>query len=95
MAILSRLNDYRDQYVHYMYEKWEICNVVLEEVTYETRAILEVMRYGGIWYLSFDDVWNLFESLASYQRHYECATEYFICPSPPLCALHSQSSRVD
>ena len=27
---LSRLNDYRAQYVYFTYEKWKICNVVLE-----------------------------------------------------------------
>jgi len=37
---LSRLNDYHAQYVHFMYEKWKIYDV-LEGITYETRATLE------------------------------------------------------
>jgi len=45
---LSRLNDYHAQYVHFMYEKWEICNVVLEGITHETRTTLESMCYGGL-----------------------------------------------
>ena len=64
---LSRLHDYRAQYVYFMYEKWEICDVVLEGITYETQATLESMCYGGLCSLSVDDMWNLFECLASYQ----------------------------
>jgi len=64
---LSRLNDYRAQYVHFMYEKWEICDVVLEGITCETRATLESMCYGGLCSLNVDDMWNLFEYLASSQ----------------------------
>jgi len=30
------LNDYRVQYAHSMYEKWKICDVVLEGITHET-----------------------------------------------------------
>ena len=30
---LSRLNDYRTQYVLSMYEKWEICDVMLAGLT--------------------------------------------------------------
>jgi len=63
----SRLNDYRAQYVHFMYEKWEICDVVLEGVTYETQATLESMCYNTLGSLNADDIWDLFESLASYQ----------------------------
>jgi len=37
---LFRLNDYRAQYVHFLYEKWKIFNVVLGGITYETRASL-------------------------------------------------------
>ena len=32
---LSRLDDYHAQDVHFMYEKWKICNVVLERITDE------------------------------------------------------------
>ena len=31
-----RLNDYRAQYAHSMFEKWEICDVVLERIAHET-----------------------------------------------------------
>jgi len=37
---LSILDDYRAHYVHFMCEKWEICIVVLEGITYETLATL-------------------------------------------------------
>ena len=33
---LSRLNDYRAQYAHSKFAKWEICEVVLEGITHET-----------------------------------------------------------
>ena len=61
---LSRLNDYRAQYVHFTYEKWEICDAVLEGITPETRAIPESMCYSGLHSLVVDDMWDLFESLA-------------------------------
>ena len=64
---LFRLNDYRAQYVHSMYEKWEICEVVLEGITHKTRATLESMCYGGLCSLNVDDMWDLFEYLASSQ----------------------------
>jgi len=37
----------------------------------------------------------LFESLASYQCHCECACESFVCPSLPPYDLHTQSACVD
>jgi len=80
---LSRLNDYRAQYVHSMFAKWEICNVMLEGITHETRATLKSMCYGGLCSLNADDMWDLFESLASYQWHCEFASEALVCPSPP------------
>jgi len=51
---LSSLNDYRIQYMHFEYEKWEICDVVLEGITHETRATLESMCYGGMYSLDVD-----------------------------------------
>jgi len=63
---LSRLNDYRAQYMLSMYENWEICNVMLARITHETRATLESMCYGGLYSLNADDMWDLFESFASY-----------------------------
>jgi len=39
---VSRLNDYCAQYVYFMYEKWHICNVVLEGIPHETRATLSL-----------------------------------------------------
>jgi len=53
---LSRLNDYCAQCVHFMYEKWEICDVVLQGVTHETRANLESMCYCGLCSLNVDDM---------------------------------------
>jgi len=62
---LSRLNDYRAQYMHFIYEKWKIRNVVLVGITHETRFTLE-SYVGGLSSLNVDDTWNLFEPLASY-----------------------------
>ena len=42
--------------------KWEICDVALDGITHETRAIVESMCYGGMCYLDVDDMWDLFES---------------------------------
>jgi len=53
---LSWLNDYRAQYVHVTYEEWEICDVVLEGITLETRAILESLYYDGLCSLDVDDM---------------------------------------
>jgi len=53
------------------------------------------MCYGGLCSLNVDDMWDLFESLASYQWQYECASESFACPSPPPYDLHAQSPCVD
>jgi len=92
---LSRLNDYRAQYVFSMYEKWKICDIVLEGITHETRATLESMCYGGLCLLNADDMWDLFESLASYQLQCECASEAFVYPSPPSHDFHAQSPYVD
>jgi len=72
-----------------MYEKWEICNVVLEGITHETRTTLESMCYGGLCSLNADDIWDLFESLASYQWQCEYATEAFVYPSPRPYAFHT------
>ena len=58
-------------------------NVVLEGITYETRASLESMCYGGLCNLNVDDMWDLFKSLASYQWQYDCASESFMCSSLP------------
>ena len=53
---LSQLNEYHAQYVLLEYEKWEICDVVLEGITHETRATLESMCYGGMHFLDIDDM---------------------------------------
>ena len=78
-----------------IYEKWKICDIVLEGITHETQATLESMCYGGLCSLNVDDMWDLFESLASYQWKCECASESFMYPSPPPYDLHTQSSCVD
>ena len=87
---LSRFNDYRAQYVHFTYEQWEICDVVLEGVTHETRATLESMC-GGICFLNADDLWALFESLAWSQWNHNSASESFEYPSPTFHDLHAYS----
>jgi len=86
---LSRVNDYRAQYVHFMYEKWEICNVVLEGITNGTRATLESMCFDCLCSLNVDDMWDLFESLTSCQWQCECTSESFVYPSPPPHDLYA------
>jgi len=78
-----------------MYEKWDICDVVLEGITHETRATLESMCNGGLCSLNVDDMWDLFASLASYQWQSECSSEFFMYPSPPAYDLYAQSPCVD
>ena len=77
------MDGYRPEYAYFEYEKWKICNVVLEAIINETQATLEFMYYGDLCYLNVDDIWDLFESLASYQWNCECASEASVCPSPP------------
>ena len=60
-----------------------------------TRAILEFIFYGGLCSLHVDKMWDSFESLASYQWQCECASESFVCFSPPPYGLHFQSLCVD
>jgi len=82
---LSRLNDYRAQYMLSMYKKWEICDVVLEGITHETWATLESLCHGDLCLLNADDMWDLFESLASYQWQFECASEaLYTLPHLPM-----------
>jgi len=56
---------------------------------------LKSMCYGGLCSLNIDDIRDLFESLASYQWQYECASESLACPSPPPYDLHAQSPWID
>ena len=53
------------------------------------------MCYSGLCSLNVDDMWNLFESLASYQWQCAYVRESFMFPSPPLYDLHAQSPCVD
>jgi len=85
---LSRLNDYHAQ--HFTYEKWEICNAMLEGLTPETRAILESMCYGGLCFLDVDDIWDLFESLTWHQWQSDDARDpyhHYSCYPHVLCSL--------
>jgi len=81
--------------VHFVYEKWEIYDFVLEGIACETRATIEYMCYIGLCSLNVDDMWDLFECLASYQWQCECASESFIYPSPPPYDLYAQSPCAD
>jgi len=92
---LLRLDDYRAQYVYFMYEKCEIYDVVLQWITHDTRTILESMCYGAMCYLSVDDIWDLFESLPWHQWQYEYASESSVCPFPSPYDLHTQSPCID
>jgi len=40
---------------------------MLKGITYDIGAILEFIYYGGLFSLNVDDVYDLFESLASYE----------------------------
>jgi len=53
------------------------------------------MCYDGLCSLNVDDMWDLFESLTSFQWQCECASESFAYPSQPPYDLHAQSPRVD
>ena len=77
--------------MHFTYEKWVICNVVLKGITYETRAALESMCHGSMCSLDFNDICDLFEFLAWYQWHYENAIESFVCPTPISYDLRTYS----
>ena len=76
-------------------ENGKYATLCLRGITHETRATLESMCYGGLCSLNGDDMWNLFESLTSYQCQYKCASESFGFPSPPPYDLHAQSPCVD
>ena len=85
----SRLNDYRVHCVYFTYKKWEICNVILGEITYETGATHEFMCYGGMCSLNADDMWDLFESLAWYRNVRVVVS--LLCALPPflmVCMLN-------
>jgi len=92
---LSRLNDYHAHYKLLTYEKQEIYNILLDEITYKTQAIRKLMCYGGLCSLNVNDMWNLFESLDCYQWQCECANESLVCPSQPLHVLYAQSPSID
>jgi len=53
------------------------------------------MCYGGLCSLNVNDMWDLFQSLASYQWQCEFASESFMCPSIPPSDLYTQSPCVD
>jgi len=53
------------------------------------------MCYNRLAFLDADDMWNLFESLASYRWQCECASESFVYPSLPPYDLHAPSPGVD
>jgi len=59
-SYFSRLSDFHAQLVNYMFEKWEICEVVYIGVNEVTSGIL-----NSICFLSKtpDQAWNLLEQL--------------------------------
>jgi len=76
-------------------QKSKICDVVLEGITHETQATLESLCHDGMCCLSVHDMWDLFESVAWHQWHYEYANESFVCPFPPPYDFHTQSPCTD
>jgi len=67
---------------------------VLKGITFEARATLDSVCYGGLCSLSVDDMWDLFESLGSYRWQCESTNESFVYPCPPPYDLHAQSPCV-
>ena len=61
MKLITWINEINK---HILGSDYYICDVVLEGITPETRAILESMCYGCLHSLVVDDMWDLFESLA-------------------------------
>ena len=59
------------------------------------RAILKSMCYGGLCPLNVDNMWDLFEPLASYQWQCECASDSLVCSSSLPYDLHAQSPFLD
>jgi len=53
------------------------------------------MCYNRLGSVNTDDMWDLFESLASYQWQCECASESFVYPFLPPYDLHGPSPCVD
>ena len=53
------------------------------------------MCYGGFCLLNADDMWDLFESLASYQWQCECASEAFVyLPHLPMISMLNLHARI-
>jgi len=64
---------------------------VLEGITHETQATRESMCYGSLCYLTIDDMWDLFESLARHQWQFDDVRDpYHHYPSYPhvLCSYY-------
>jgi len=68
---------------------------VLEGITYETQAILDSMCSSGLYSSKVDDMWNLFESLSSYQWQSQSPSEPFVSPPQPPYGLHAHSRCID
>ena len=68
--------------------------MVLEGITHETRAALESMYYGVLCSLSVNDMWDLFEYLASTNGNMSELVSLCM-PSPPPYDLHAQSPCVN
>jgi len=64
------------------HKKGKVCNVVLEGITNVTQATLESMCHVGMCYWNVDDMWDLFESLSSYQRQCDSASESLVILRP-------------
>ena len=63
---ISRLNDYRAQLNH-NFEKWEICEVILEGLNFESKSYIRSIFPGGLRELiskTPNEVWDVFEKVA-------------------------------
>jgi len=65
-SYLSRLNEYR-VHLNHNFQKWEICEVIIEGLNIESRSYIESLCPGGLIELlskTRNEVWDFFEKSA-------------------------------
>lgn len=89
----SRLNDYRAQ-LNRNFEKWEICEVILEGLNIESRSYIGSIFPGGLRELlskTSNEVWDFFEKLAWETYAVEQANTTFRYPTHGEYDFHANS----
>jgi len=87
---LSRLNNYRAQ-LNQSFQKWEICEVIVMDLSVESRSHVEFMHPRGLLGLlskTQDEVYDFFEKLAWDTYEFEQAKETFRCPTHGEYVFH-------